>query len=399
MQDNHQEQFDRQIRSMLADAAEKPSRRVWKGISARLDAAEAPAASSWGWMRWAGMSLAAAAAIAAGVFFSGTRTSIPTIIHNPEQAMLAQSGETAGAEAEIAAPAAVPVSGEPSAVADGSRSAFRSASRPAARQAAAADGVEPAPEVPANAAAQEPQAQPASESGRPATAKTPARHPVHVPAVDPFAAEKPEAGRRSLPRPSLYAQGAVGSNESSLRARTPGFLGAPGEQSGFSELGASSYGVPFTVGLGVRFYVAPRLSIGTGLDYSLLSRTFTGSFDATSGSVSHTLQYLGIPVRVYYDILSSDRIKFYVYGGGEAEYCIYNKYRLFGTPDIVRTPKVNGLQYSVGAGLGVEFRIAGRVGLYVDPGMNYYFNCNQPRSIRTEKPFLLNFDAGLRFNF
>ena len=64
MQDNHYEEFDRQIRSMLADAGTKPSRRVWKGISARLDAAEAPATSPWAWMKWAGMSLAAAAAIA-----------------------------------------------------------------------------------------------------------------------------------------------------------------------------------------------------------------------------------------------------------------------------------------------------------------------------------------------
>jgi hypothetical protein len=39
------------------------------------------------------------------------------------------------------------------------------------------------------------------------------------------------------------------------------------------------------------------------------------------------------------------------------------------------------------------------VGLYLDPGVNYYFPGNQPRSIRTDKPLLLNFDAGLRFNF
>ena len=57
------------------------------------------------------------------------------------------------------------------------------------------------------------------------------------------------------------------------------------------------------------------------------------------------------------------------------------------------------LQFSVGAGLGVEFLLGQRVGLYIDPGVNYYFPCNQPRSIRTEKPLLLNFDVGLRFNF
>jgi hypothetical protein len=47
----------------------------------------------------------------------------------------------------------------------------------------------------------------------------------------------------------------------------------------------------------------------------------------------------------------------------------------------------------------VEFLLGRRVGLYLDPGVNYYFPCSQPRSIRTEKPLLLNFDVGLRFNF
>ena len=45
MQDTGFEKFDLEMRSMLADAEVKPSRRVWKGVSARLDADAAPAAS------------------------------------------------------------------------------------------------------------------------------------------------------------------------------------------------------------------------------------------------------------------------------------------------------------------------------------------------------------------
>ena len=74
--------FDAQMRSILADAEVKPSHRVWKGVSARLDADAAPVVRPWGWMKWAGMSLAAAAAIAAGLFFTGTRHSIPTNYYN-----------------------------------------------------------------------------------------------------------------------------------------------------------------------------------------------------------------------------------------------------------------------------------------------------------------------------
>ena len=404
MPDTGFEKFDLEMRSLLADAALKPSHRVWKGVSARLDADAAPVANPWGWLKWAGMSLAAAAAVAAGVFFSGTRTSIPTKILNQSQAdMLAQTGEAAGAPTDVAAPAAIPASEVGSAAPQAaSRPAVRSArpqaldSRPAPAQEVI--GEQPVPETVAAQPAEQPQQATASEPGRQQARQPKAR--VAEPVADPFAVLEPER-KGFKPRLALYAQGSVGSNDASGRPAAPGARMAPGAQDEFSEiLGSSStYGVPFTLGLGVRVYVAPSLSLGTGVDYSLLTRTFTGDYQGTPGTVSHTIQYIGIPVRLYYDILTSDRIKFYAYGGGEVEFCIGNKYRLFGSPDIVRDYKVNNPLFSVGAGLGVEFRLGRTLGLYVDPGVNYYFPGNQPRSIRTDKPLMLNFDAGLRFNF
>jgi len=398
MQDNHFQEFDREIRSRLADAGIKPSRRVWKGVAARLDAAAAPvapAARPWGWMRWAGLSLAGAAAIALGIFFSTSKTTIPSNFINPEQATLAQAGEQAGA-AELSVAPAAPVPETVPAPAPVTRRAVRKA-RPARQDAPLLAMNEPAPA--ATPLAEEPAAsvqEPSSEQTKPGrTGRKVAPIPI-LPIFDPFL--EPIPTTVSKPRPALYAQGAVGSNEANLRSTPPTSLMAPGVDSGFSELGDSSFGIPFTVGLGIRFYVTPRLSISTGLDYSLLSRTFTGSYKGMPGSVSHTLQYIGIPANLNFDIMSSDRIRFYVYGGGEAEFCVDNTYRLFSESDIVRSYKVNDLQYSVSAGLGVEFAISRHIGLYLDPGVNYYFPCKQPRSIRTEKPFLLNFDVGLRFN-
>ena len=403
MQDTEFKELDRQLRSMFADAEVKPSRRVWKGVSARLDAGAAPVANPWGWMKWAGMCLAAAAVVAACVFFSGTRTSIPTKIFNQPQAdMLAQTGEAAGAPTDVAAPAAIPASEVGSTAPQAaSRPAVRSArpqvldSRPA--QAQEVSGEQPVPETVAQPAEQ-PQQAPASEPGRQTTRQPKTR--VAEPVTDPFAVPEPER-KAFKPRLALYAQGSVGSNDAIGRPPLPGAYMAPGVRDEFSEvLGSSStYGVPFTLGLGVRVYLAPSFSLGTGIDYSLLTRTFTGGYQGTPGTVSHTIQYIGIPVRLYYDILTSDRIKFYAYGGGEVEFCVGNKYRLFGSPDIVRDYKVNSPLFSVGAGLGVEFRLGRTLGLYLDPGVNYYFPGNQPRSIRTDKPLMLNFDAGLRFNF
>ena len=396
--------FDAQMRSMLTDAEVKPSRRVWKGVSARLDADAAPVASPWGWMKWAGLSLAAAAAIAAGLFFTGTRHSIPTNYYNTkEQAnLLAQAGEPAGAAIDIPveAPAAAPA-GEAAEVAAATNPARRYS--PAPRAAAPTTSATESPVAEAPAPSSDPVAaadsqQPTESRGESAPARrTPATRP-NQPALDPFAEPLVAAAPRKTSIIDLYAQGTLGSNDSDFRQAFRGAFMAPGESSGFAEQGASSYGIPFTVGLGVRFHLAPCLSLGTGLDYSLLTRTFTGSYGDMSGSVSHTMHYIGIPVKLYYDIVSASKINFYVYGGGEIEYCVSNQYRLFANPDIVKSYPVAGPQLSAGAGLGVEFRLTRQIGIYFDPGVNYYFPGNQPKSIRTEKPFLLNFDAGVRFN-
>ena len=87
---------------------------------------------------------------------------------------------------------------------------------------------------------------------------------------------------------------------------------------------------------------------------------------------------------------------FYVYAGGSAEKCVANVYRM---PDPVASYKenVNGFQFSVGAGLGVEFVVADILGIYADPSVRYYFkDANQPKSIRTENPVSFGFELGLR---
>ena len=359
-------------------------------MSARLDAAAA--AHPWAWMKWAGVALAAAAAIALGVFLPGTKnTSIPTNNHYQQQALLAEAGGPAAASVEIDAAASAPAQND-APVQVTPRRSVRAAAPQREAESRPAAVTEPAVAKPAVA---EPAAQQPQES---VAAAAPQEN--NLPTVDPFSV--PDSGtsvRKAVRRPALYAQGAIGGNESTGRLLPPAARMAPGASEDFSEQGASSYGIPITVGLGVRFYLAPRLSVGTGLDYSILSRTFTGNFAGTSGSVSHTLQYLGVPLNLYYDIIDAEKIKFYAYGGGEIEYCISNKYRLFASPDIIRKYPVDKFQYSVGGGLGVEFRVAPHIGLYLDPGLQYYFPCGQPKSIRTEKPLMVNFDAGLRLNF
>ncbi|MBO4743143.1 MAG: outer membrane beta-barrel protein, partial [Bacteroidales bacterium] len=205
---------------------------------------------------------------------------------------------------------------------------------------------------------------------------------------------------------NLYAQGGVGGNDSNISYGGNGISRmAPGKGSpsaGITESSTSTYGVPFTIGLGARFNVAPKLSLGTGLEYSLLTRTFTGSYsDSYTGSIAHNVQYVGIPVNVYYDLFSTrdNLLNLYAWGGGSAEVCVANSYKLLGS-ESAPTIKDNAgsMQFSAALGLGFQFKLSDKLGLYVDPAVRYYFHGNQPKSIRTDKPLMFNMEAGLRFN-
>lgn len=401
--------FDLMIRSVMEDARIQPSRRVWKGVSARLEDEAASRTASGAWMRWAGACLAAAA-VTAGIIFSGTFgnsdiSTAPLVADN--LAIPESNGHEQPAEGLVPAVQAwqEDEEGWDRTVARGpvnnpGMPAVETQEEDAGVAETDNDAVQP------DSAEQDIQ----QDSGEIRAKKESRKVTEKKTEADPFAVlEKEERSIRRGMRTAMYAKGAISGNDSDLLISNKTSHMAPGASGpGITELSTSTYGVPFTIGLGVRFYVLPRLSIGTGIDYSLLTRTFTGKYTGTAsdgseiseaGNVYHELQYLGIPVDIYYDLLNSGKLKFYVYAGGEAEYCISNRYSMYTTPKITCSAPVEKLQYSAGLGLGVEFSLSRRIGLYLDPSVRYYFPSDQPKSVRTDRPLMVNFDAGLRFNF
>ena len=138
----------------------------------------------------------------------------------------------------------------------------------------------------------------------------------------------------------------------------------------------------------------------------MLTRSFKGTYTGSAaapydGLIFHTVHYVGVPVNVYYDLFSTrdELMKIYAWGGGSADYCVANNYRLMGAPTSVVPDKAGGFQFSAALGMGLEFKLSDKLGLYIDPAVRYYFHSpGQPKSVRTDKPFMFNFDAGLRFN-
>ena len=401
MQDNWQE-YDRQLRSALEDAGVKAPRRVWRAVSSRLDEGKG------GWFS------APFFKFAVPVFAAVAAVVVAAILLKP----------AFNTERPLQGPAVAEV--QPAVPSD--ESSFDAAASGSRKNALSSGpgntglGVKPGTESPAagservpdtcDADASSAQADSAEDSAAAPAGTRPAARP-EAPAFEEDNSAiwaRIEASEESLsqrPRLSaLYAQGGLGGNDSNLRYSGSGISHmAPGggsEDAGISEASLSTYGVPFTVGLGARVALGPKLSLGSGLEYSLLTRTFTGSYISPSsvyeGSIRHTLHYVGIPVNAYWQLFgSSDGLfSLYAWGGGTAEICVGNSYRLMDTGLKVRDA-AGSFQFSAGLGAGVEFRLSDKLGLYIDPSVRYYFHGAQPKSLRTDKPLMFTVDAGLRF--
>lgn len=229
---------------------------------------------------------------------------------------------------------------------------------------------------------------------------------------DPFSNIDEETGRQAA-RVSFLMGGDVASNGDAKGINRFGGHKAPVLPVGSTKYieqtsKNSSYAIPVTFGATVKISFGNNWAIGTGLNYTMLQRTFAGKYTEyldgvlkhdIESDIRHTTHYIGIPVNAYYTFLSGSRIKLYAYAGGTAEKAVSNKFKVLDGPErITYSEKAKGMQFSAGAGLGVEFNVIDRLGIYVNPGVRYFFNCDQPVSIRTQQPFMMDFEIGLRVN-
>lgn len=378
MQYDDNERFDLQVKAMLENAEEKVPSRVWSAVSGRLNSQPSRKPVFWGWF---GAGAAAACAVLAAVLFvKAPESSIPVDSGSRAISELIES-ESGMPEVQEEVPEIQNL--EIRKVSKYIAAATNSSKVPVVSEetvSVAADDVPVA--VTSGTAAQ-------ADISENYSDERPGRYDFN----DSFAMQEEHSSKGH--RISITLDGALLGNDSDAATNSKPWMGGGGSSMSMQELSTSTYSIPLSFGLGVRIGLSDRFSIGTGLNYTLLTRKFSGSYQGHLGEATHSLQYIGIPVNAYYDILRSNSVKFYAFAGAEAEYAISNKYIL---DNLTYRDPVKGLQFSLAAGLGVEFRITDVLGIYVDPSFRYYFNCKQPSSIRTVQPFMMSFEAGLRFD-
>lgn len=386
MEDNR---FDLEIRSMLENAREDVPEGLWQGIESRLPA-PAKARPAAIWWKIASATGAVAAAVALTVFFS-TRP----VVQNPVDIIPSQdSGLSQLMETPLA-----PETGNMKPV---------SISQVLGESVSETDG-EDVTETAGESIVEEEETAVANETA--VREENTAENWIRKYESADFdeRGEELQRSRKEKRGVVLSAYADALSNSNTAKASDINMLKRPAvpQATTIEETGESRYAIPVAAGIGLRFDVSKRFSIGTGVSWSYLTRSFSGQFnelDAEGAIISQTgytnirnsQHYIGIPLNLYVDIIRKDFIDFYAYASGSANYCLSNRYQMDKSKSY--SPEGSNWQFSAGIGMGVEFIAAKKVGFYIDPSLNYWFTAGEVSNIRTRQPLMLGLELGIRLH-
>jgi hypothetical protein len=174
------------------------------------------------------------------------------------------------------------------------------------------------------------------------------------------------------------------------------------ELSDFDEV---THFLPLTFGLNFRKEINTYLSVESGLAYTYLYSKFKNKLPKQD--VKMELHYLGIPVNLIANIYRNNHSKWTIYAsaGGMVEKGLLSHYEertselANAVYNTIANEKIDGLQWSIHAALGIDYKIMKNYSIYFEPKVNYYLDNNQPVNARTEHPLILGINAGIRYTW
>ena len=167
------------------------------------------------------------------------------------------------------------------------------------------------------------------------------------------------------------------------------------------------HAAPLRVGVSAAWELTPHLNLVSGLNWTYLNSEFEETASPIRTVVGQDLGYLGVPLRLEAGFNVWKGLWLYAGAGGMVEKGLLssswtNTWVNGQVAETVKNPKpdTGGLLWSVGATAGAEYRFSPSFGLYFTPGVEYHFdNGAEVRSAYTEKPLHWNVNLGVRFHF
>lgn len=145
---------------------------------------------------------------------------------------------------------------------------------------------------------------------------------------------------------------------------------------------------PIRFGAAMRYQIAPRIGLESGVRYTILNSDFTSK--NANINISQNVGFLGIPVTVTYDILQAGAFSTYATAGGEVAKSIV-------AHDDNGSSLPHPWQLSVQAAVGMQYGITENIGVYIEPGIGYYFDNNSSlETYYSEHPINFTLSFGFR---
>ena len=225
-------------------------------------------------------------------------------------------------------------------------------------------------------------------------------------ASDPFAemaAEDARTAARHNRRPALLA-GITGLSVSGSKTASntvPGVVG-PTYATLYSSVGdiyTSSdfistlpytengrFSPPVTFSADIVYPLTEKLSLRSGLFYTWLHSTYTLKQNAKEKQITQNLHYLGIPLRADWSLAKAGSFDFYLSAGGSAAY-------------LLSGANEHPWQFSADLAAGAVWMCTPRIGLYLEPQLNYYFDDGSDiYNYYSAQPLSFSARLGIRFD-
>ena len=165
------------------------------------------------------------------------------------------------------------------------------------------------------------------------------------------------------------------------------------------------HSLPLTYSLSLRYQANKRIGLESGLQYTRLNSLFQTGEGINRIDEKQRIDYLGVPLKVSYRIWSGKHVGIYTSAGVTLEIpvksTVTTDYILNNQPELRDTHHLDvPLQWSTGIGIGVQYNITPSIGIFAEPGAQYYIPDGSGfETYRTQHPFTITIPAGLRFTW
>lgn len=175
--------------------------------------------------------------------------------------------------------------------------------------------------------------------------------------------------------------------------RQPVLLEQPGKQESVTSV---KHKIPVSYGASFRYNVTEKWGLESGLSYTLLSSTFSN--DGSHSSYDQNLGYIELPVRVSYMLVNRRWYAVYAAAGGAAAKCVSARIKGDNNEDYNIDEKP--WQFSVSTAAGVQLNVLEHIGIYLEPGVGYYFKDNSGlRTVYKDHPWSFKLNMGFRISY